>query len=66
MLISLAERIPAEGESFTVPGAEFTVAAASERAVKEVRVRLTGQPAEVSDSETDGERPEMEPWEESE
>ena len=66
MLISLAGRIPAEGESFTVPGAEFTVAEASERAVKEVRVRLTGQPVEASDSEKDGDRPEMEPWEGSE
>jgi putative hemolysin len=66
MLISLAGRIPAEGESFTVPGAEFTVAAASERAVKEVRVRFTGQSTEASYSEEDGESSGMEPWEESE
>jgi CBS domain containing-hemolysin-like protein len=54
MLISLAERFPAEGESFTVPGAEFTVVAASERAVKEVRVLITGRPAGTSDKEEKG------------
>src|SRR4030067_512649 len=43
MLISLAGRIPAAGESFEVPGAEFTVTAASERAVKEGRGRLGGR-----------------------
>ncbi len=47
MLISVAGRIPAEGESFVFPGAEFTVAAASERAVKEVRVRLGDRGAAV-------------------
>ncbi|MBI5419220.1 MAG: HlyC/CorC family transporter, partial [Deltaproteobacteria bacterium] len=41
MLISLAERIPAVGETFSVQGVELTVARATERAVKEVRVRLT-------------------------
>jgi putative hemolysin len=54
MLISLAGRIPAEGETFGVPGVEFTVAAASERAVKEVRVRITGRPAGTSDKEEKG------------
>jgi putative hemolysin len=61
MLISLAGRIPAEGETFGVPGVEFTVAAASERAVKEVRVRLTGRPAGTSDKEEKG--PGSESWE---
>jgi CBS domain containing-hemolysin-like protein len=63
MLISLAGRIPAAGESFEVPGAEFTVAAASERAVKEVRVRLVGRPAGVPHEDEDEEGPDMEPWE---
>ncbi len=63
MLISLAERIPAEGESFSVPGAEFTVTAASERAVKEVRVRFTGRPSGGVYTEEDEEGYGMEPWE---
>jgi putative hemolysin len=63
MLISLAERIPAEGESFSVPGAEFTVTAASERAVKEVRVRFTGRPSGGEYPEEDEEGVGMEPWE---
>ncbi len=66
MLIFLAGRIPAEGESFTVAGAEFTVAAASERAVKQVRVRLPGTPVEAPYSDEDGDGPGMEPWEGSE
>ena len=65
MLTSLAGRIPAEGETFSVPGAEFTVAAASERAVKEVRVRLTGRPAGEPYPEEDGEGPGSDLWEES-
>lgn len=40
LLISLAERIPAGGETFSIPGVSFTVEQASERAVKLVRVRL--------------------------
>ncbi|HEU5359824.1 MAG TPA: hemolysin family protein [Candidatus Deferrimicrobiaceae bacterium] len=63
MLISLAGRIPAEGESFTVPGAEFTVSAASERAVKEVRVRLTERPPGSPFAEDEEEGLGMEPWE---
>jgi CBS domain containing-hemolysin-like protein len=41
MLISLAGRIPAAGETFAVPGAAFTVERSTERAVKEVRVILS-------------------------
>jgi putative hemolysin len=63
MLTSLAGRIPAAGESFEVPGAGFTVAAASERAVKEVRVRLVGRPAGAPYDDEDGEGPGMESWE---
>jgi len=40
MLISMAGRIPAAGDRFAVPGAVFTVARSTERAVKEVRVSL--------------------------
>lgn len=40
MLTALAERIPAAGESFSVPGASFTVETASDRAVLSVRVRI--------------------------
>ena len=40
MLISMAGRIPAAGDRFAVPGAVFTVARSTERAVKEVRVTL--------------------------
>lgn len=63
MLISLAGRIPAAGEAFSVPGADFTVARASERAVKEVRVvllaRRGGEEELVGKPETEpGERPE--------
>ena len=64
MLISLAGRIPSEGDAFSVEGAEFTVTAASERAVKEVRVRIAGRPAGVGipdEAEGFGE----EPWERS-
>jgi CBS domain containing-hemolysin-like protein len=50
LLISLAGRIPAAGETFTIPGAVLTVAAATERAVKEVRVRLAA-------TKDEGERP---------
>lgn len=63
MLISLAGRIPAAGETFPVPGAEFTVTAASERAVKEMRVRLTGRPAGASYAEEEEEGLGREPWE---
>lgn len=45
MLISLAGRIPAEGETFPLPGAKFTVTRASERAVKELRVVLADRRA---------------------
>ena len=40
MLISLAEKIPVVGDTFSVPGAEFTVVDASERAINEIRVVL--------------------------
>ncbi len=63
MLISLAGRIPAEGETFSVPGAEITVTAASERAVKEMRIRLTGRPAGASYAEEEEEGLGIEPWE---
>lgn len=65
MLISLAGRIPSEGEAFSVPGAEFTVAAATERAVKEVRVRLTDRPSGPPYPEEDEEGPGSDLWEES-
>jgi len=41
MLISLAGRIPAAGETFAVTGAVFTVVRCTERAVKEIRVMLS-------------------------
>jgi len=44
MLTALAERIPAAGESFSVPGALFTVETASDRAVLSVRVRIVKPP----------------------
>ena len=50
MLISLAGRIPAGGETFTVPGAVFTVARSTERAVKEVRVILSSRRESVEES----------------
>ncbi len=65
MLISLAGRIPSEGETFSVPGAEFTVAAATERAVKEVRVRLTERPSGAPFPEEDDEGPGSDLWEDS-
>ena len=40
LLIALAGRIPAAGEIFHIPGAELTVVRASERAVKQVRIRI--------------------------
>jgi CBS domain containing-hemolysin-like protein len=40
LLIALAGRIPAAGEIFLIPGVELTVVRASERAVKQVRIRL--------------------------
>jgi CBS domain containing-hemolysin-like protein len=43
MIISLAGRIPAAGERFAVPGVAFTVARATERAVKEVRAKLSSR-----------------------
>ncbi len=63
MLTSLAGRIPARGESFEVPGAEFTVTAASERAVKEVRVHITGRPIGIPFAEEEEEGLGEEPWE---
>ena len=65
MLISLAGRIPAAGETFVVPGAEFTVVSASERAVKEVRVRLAGRLAggSFAEEEEGEEGLGWEPWE---
>ncbi len=53
MLIALAGRIPAAGETFTLPGAELTVVSATERAVKEVRVFIGGSDAggEVQEAE---------------
>jgi CBS domain containing-hemolysin-like protein len=49
MLISLAGRIPAAGERFAVPGAVFTVARATERAVKEVRAKLSSRRENVGE-----------------
>lgn len=63
MLISMAERIPAAGESFSVRGAVFTVVNATERAVKEVRVRLGPPEGEGDSSEEGGEGPGEEVWE---
>jgi CBS domain containing-hemolysin-like protein len=63
ILISLAGRIPAAGERFTVPGAVFTVASATERAVKEVRVMLSSRRESV---EEPVEKPETERREETE
>jgi CBS domain containing-hemolysin-like protein len=63
ILISLAGRIPAAGERFTVPGAVFTVASATERAVKEVRVSLSSRRESV---EEPVEKPETERREETE
>jgi CBS domain containing-hemolysin-like protein len=63
ILISLAGRIPASGEHFTVPGAVFTVVRSTERAVKEVRVRLSSRRESV---EVPVEKPETELWEETE
>jgi CBS domain containing-hemolysin-like protein len=40
LLTALAERIPAAGESYRVPGARLTVVRASDRAVTQVRVVL--------------------------
>ncbi len=55
MLISLAEKIPAVGDAFSIPGAEFTVVNATERAIKEIRVVLKreeeGRVAEKSKAE---------------
>lgn len=45
LLISLAGRIPAAGETFEVPGAHLTVVRASERAVIQVRIRIVPKPA---------------------
>ncbi|MCL5885219.1 MAG: hemolysin family protein [Deltaproteobacteria bacterium] len=55
MLTALAERIPAAGESFSVPGAVFTVEAASDRAVLSVRVRIVRDAGEgeTADDRTD-------------
>jgi CBS domain containing-hemolysin-like protein len=43
MLISMAGRIPASGETFALPGAVFTVARSIERTVKEIRVVLSAR-----------------------
>ena len=50
MLTSLAGRIPAAGETFAIPGAVFTVARSTERAVKEVRVTLSPRRESVEES----------------
>jgi CBS domain containing-hemolysin-like protein len=60
MLISMAGRIPAAGDRFVVPGAVFTVARSTERAVKEVRVSLHSRqesaegPVEKQETESRG------------
>src|SRR4030067_29144 len=59
ILISLAGRIPAAGERFTVPGAVFTVVRATERAVKEGRVRVSSRRGGGGGP---GEEPEAERW----
>ncbi len=56
MLISIAGRIPAAGEAFSVPGAEFTVERVSERAVKEIRVVLKNLPGTEQDRAAQPER----------
>ncbi len=61
MLTSLAGRIPAAGEIFSVTGGEFTVVRATDRAVKEVRVVLSagrgGEEERAGEPDTDpGER----------
>jgi CBS domain containing-hemolysin-like protein len=63
MLISLAGRIPAAGDSFAVPGAVFTVARSTERTVKEVRVSLSSRREAV---EEHAEKQETEPRGEAE
>jgi len=63
MLISLAEGIPRAGESFSVRGAVFTVEKATERAVKEIRVRVAGAEGRVDSSEEEDEGPGEEMWE---
>ncbi len=40
LLIALAGRIPSPGESYRVPGVQFTVVRASDRAVTQVRIRI--------------------------
>lgn len=50
MLTSMAGRIPAAGETFAIPGAVFTVARSTERAVKEVRVTLLPRRESVEES----------------
>jgi CBS domain containing-hemolysin-like protein len=50
MLISLAEKIPSAGDTFSVPSATLMVTRASDRAVLEVRVVLvTEQEGEVAE-----------------
>ena len=58
MLISLAGRIPATGETFAVPGAVFTVMRSTERTVKEIRVVLSQREGAGGEP---GERPETAP-----
>jgi CBS domain containing-hemolysin-like protein len=53
MVTALAERIPSEGECFRAGGALFTVVRATERAVKQVRVRLPDLPPTEGDGAGD-------------
>jgi CBS domain containing-hemolysin-like protein len=66
MLISLAEKIPSIGDSFSIPGAEFTVVNATDRAVKEIRVVLKSEAEAEKIGEKEGEEPQETPRKEKE
>jgi CBS domain containing-hemolysin-like protein len=66
MLISLAEKIPSIGDSFSIPGAEFTVVNATDRAVKEIRVALKSEAKAEKIGEKEGEEPQETPRKEKE
>ncbi|MBI5575378.1 MAG: HlyC/CorC family transporter [Deltaproteobacteria bacterium] len=66
MLISLAEKIPAVGDTFAVPGAEFTVVHSSDRAIKEIRVHLKTEREGEEALEKIGEKQAAEPGKDKE